>query len=159
MRKQHGLSVVEFTLVSTALLVVIFGMIEVGRYVYSLQLINEMTRVSARLAAVCRVEDRDDIPALVVGTNAPDGFTADNLQIDYLDENGGEIDLTTANAFSRIRYVRAKVVDFNYQFVGLLGLFDSIGVLTVPDYEAIRPRENLGYHRGTDDNPTAETDC
>ncbi|WP_070962494.1 TadE/TadG family type IV pilus assembly protein [Vibrio sonorensis] len=158
-KRQRGLSIVEFTIVATALLIVIFGIIEVGRYVYSLQLINDMTRSAARLAAVCRPQDRTDIPTLVVPPNAPGGFTANNIEIDYLGVNGSTIDLTSSDAFSNIRYVRARVVNFQYQFAGLLSFLNDLGLLNIPDYEAIRPRENLGFHRGTDDNPVAITDC
>ncbi|ERB66226.1 hypothetical protein N779_05855 [Vibrio coralliilyticus OCN008] len=62
MKMQKGVTIIEFTLVSTTLLLIIFGVIEVGRYVYSLQVVNDMTRVAARLAVVCRVEDQNDIP-------------------------------------------------------------------------------------------------
>ncbi|QIA64072.1 pilus assembly protein [Vibrio astriarenae] len=162
-KKQSGLTIVELTLVATALLVTLIAVIEVGRYVYSLQLINDMTRVSARLGVVCQVDDRNDIPDLVVPSYAPDGFTADNLVIDYLDSDGAVVDLSGANAFNSIRFVRARVVDFTYQFTGILGVFAALGVINVPEFESIRPRENLGYIRKIDENSNSTqdivTDC
>lgn len=161
MKRQQGLSIIEFTLVSTTLLLLIFAVIEVGRYVYSLQVVNDMTRVAARLAVVCRVEDRNDIPALALSSNAPVGFTAANLTVEYLDASGNTITgtLTDDDVFSTIEYVRARVVDFEYQFTGLLSFVSMTGMLAIPDFETTRPRENLGRHRETSTNPDNSTDC
>ncbi|KHA60240.1 pilus assembly protein CpaE [Vibrio variabilis] len=161
MKKQSGVSVIEFTIISTALLLVIFSVIEVGRYVYSLQVINDITRVAARLAVVCRVEDRNDIPALAMPDYAPGGLTTANLVVDYLDESGNVITgtLTDDDVFSTIRYVRARVVNFSYQFTGLLTFVNLTGLLQVPEFETIRPRENLGHHRWTDTSGDNSTDC
>ncbi|MGR5251141.1 TadE/TadG family type IV pilus assembly protein [Vibrio astriarenae] len=157
-RKLKGISIIEFTIVATALLLVIMALIEVGRYIYSLQLINEMTRVSARLGVVCRVADQNDIPNLVVPTNAPEGFTAANLEVDYLDDGGAVVDFAGGGSFSDISYVRARVVNFDYQFAGLMGIFDSLGLITVPPFESVRPRESMGINR-TSDGSQSETDC
>ncbi|MCG9575036.1 pilus assembly protein [Vibrio tubiashii] len=160
MKTQKGVSVIEFTIVSTALLLILFSVIEIGRYVYSLQTINDITRVAARLATVCRVEDQNDIPALAIPDYAPGGLTAQNIVIDYLDESGTVINgtLTDDDVFSTIRYVRARVVDFEYQFTGLLSFVNFTGLLAVPEFETIRPRENLGHHRRSDGNDSS-SDC
>lgn len=152
MRKQQGVTIIEFTLVATTLMLIIFSVIEVGRYVYSLQTINEITRVAARLAAVCRVEDRNDIPTLALPDYAPGGLGVDSIIIDYLDESGDVVTgtLTDDDVFSTIRYVRARVVNFSYQFTGLLSFINLTGLLKVPEFETIRPRENLGHHRRSD---------
>ncbi|MCZ4295487.1 TadE/TadG family type IV pilus assembly protein [Vibrio sinaloensis] len=161
MKKQKGLSIIEFTLVSTALLLVIFSVIEVGRYIYSLQMVNDMTRIAARLAVVCKVEDKANIPALAVVSGAPYGFSASNLTIEYLDASGNVIQgtLTDDAIFPTIEYVRAKVVDFEYQFTGLLSFINLTGGLSVPEFETTRPRENLGHHRETPFNEENSTDC
>jgi len=160
MKRQAGISVIEFTVISTALLLVIFSVIEVGRYVYSLQVINEVTRVAARLAVVCRVEDRNDIPALVIPDYAPGGLTAANVVVDYLDDSGNVVTgtLTDDDVFSTISYVRARVVDFEYQYTGLLSFVNLTGLLAVPEFETIRPRENLGHHRRSDGTDSS-SDC
>ncbi len=160
MKKQKGLSVIEFTIVSTALLLIIFSVIEVGRYMYSLQVINDITRVAARLAVVCRVEDQADIPGLAVPSYAPGGLQATDIVIDYLDESGNLVTgtLTDDDVFSTISYVRARVVDFNYQYTGLLRFINLTGLLPVPEFETIRPRENLGHHRRSD-GTSSSSDC
>ncbi len=160
MRKQQGVTIIEFTLIATTLMLIIFSVIEVGRYVYSLQTINEITRVAARLATVCRVEDRNDIPALAIPDYAPGGLSVDDIVIDYLDESGNVVTgtLTDDDVFSTIRYVRARVVNFSYQFTGLLSFINLTGLLEVPEFETIRPRENLGHHRRSDGTESS-SDC
>ncbi|WP_391089206.1 TadE/TadG family type IV pilus assembly protein [Vibrio sp. NH-UV-68] len=160
MRKQQGVTIIEFTLIATTLMLIIFSVIEVGRYVYSLQTINEIARVAARLATVCRVEDRNDIPALAIPDYAPGGLSVDNIVIDYLDESGNVVTgtLTDDDVFSTIRYVRARVVNFSYQFTGLLSFINLTGLLEVPEFETIRPRENLGHHRRSDGTESS-SDC
>lgn len=160
MNRQQGVTIIEFTLISTALMLVIFSVIEVGRYVYSLQTINDITRVAARLAAVCRVEDRNDIPALAIPTYAPAGLTANNVVVDYLDADGDVVSgtLTDDDVFSSIRYVRARVINFRYQFTGLLSFINLTELLAVPEFETIRPRENLGHHRRSDGSESS-SDC
>ncbi|MCK6262462.1 pilus assembly protein [Vibrio sp. ZSDE26] len=156
MKRNEGISVVEFTIVSSALFILIFGIIEIGLYMYSLQRINEMTRIAARLGVVCNVGDQDDIPALAVPDDAPGGFAPENLSLGYLDSGGspivGDPD-ADEDVFLTIRYVRAEVVDFEYQFSGLLSFFQ--GAITVPNFETTLPRENLGEIRGS----VTDTDC
>ncbi len=163
-KHQAGLSIIEFTLVSTVLLMVIFGVFEVGRYMYSLQLINEATRIAARLGVVCRVKERDNIPALVVPTPLAGGFSSSNLSIDYLDQNGAVVDIDVSSeqaendTYSKIYYVRARVTNFVYQFSGVLSFLGE--GISIPNYETVRPRENLGYLRADGNDPTSDyTEC
>ena len=81
---QSGLAIVEFTVVSSALLLMLFGIISFGYYMFSLQMVNEITRKAARLASVCYVTDSADINTLVIDSNAPSDFTTSHLVIEYL---------------------------------------------------------------------------
>ncbi len=159
---QRGLTIIEFTFVVTALFLIMFWVMEAGRYMYSLQLINDATRVSARLAVVCRVQDRANIPSTVVPEPLLGGFSASNIQIDYLDADGNVVSLSTEEeesaSYLKINYVRVSVVDFKYQLSGLLGLFGVDGSVDIPVFETIRPRENLGYHKSETENDV-HTDC
>lgn len=160
MKKQRGISIIELTVVSTALLLVLLSIIETSRYFNSLQIINEVSRVTARLAAVCRVEDQNDIGRLVIPEYAPSGLTEEMIVVDYLDLSGSPVqgDLTDNSVFQKIKYVRARVVGYQYQFTGLLSFINLTGVLAVPEFETIRPRENLGHHRRPD-GTSSSTDC
>lgn len=166
---QRGVTQVEFILIAATVLLVLFSILEFAAYFYSTQMVNEVTRRAARLATVCYIADRDDIPQLESLTDLyPAGFTADNLEISYLDSVGGEVDvsgfmsvppadLATLNQqFGQIRYVRARSVDYTYNFVVLSLLIDLIG--NTPSFETILPAESLGVLRQT---VTGEdfTDC
>ena len=166
---QRGVTQVEFILIATTVLLMLFSILEFAAYFYSTQMVNEVTRRAARLATVCYIADRDDIPQLESLTNLyPAGFTADNLEISYLDSGGGEVDVsgfmstppadlaTLNNQFGQIRYVRARSVDYTYNFVVLSLLIDLIG--NTPSFETILPAESLGVLRQT---VTGEfrTDC
>ncbi len=133
-------------------------MFEFGRYVYSLQVINEVTRVAARLGVVCYVTDQDDVADLAIPDFAPPNFDSSNLSIEYLDTNGLVIaagTLTDSDVFPTIRYVRASVVDYDYQFSGLMSFLGESGILSVPVFETTLPVESLGVYA----DYSAQTDC
>lgn len=160
MGKQRGISIVEFTVVSTAILLIMLSIIETSRYLNALQVVNEVSRVAARLAAVCRVEDQNDIRGLVMPEYAPSGLEESMILVDYLDESGAPVNgtLTDDAVFRTIKYVRARVVGFRYQFTGILSFINMTGVLSVPEFETIRPRENLGHHRRSSGS-SSSSDC
>ncbi|WP_459682952.1 TadE/TadG family type IV pilus assembly protein [Vibrio comitans] len=159
-RRRNGLAVIEFTIVSTVLLILLFGIFELARFIFSMQMLNEVTRKAARIATVCYVKDRTDIPDLTTITRvAPVDFSSVNLIIEYLDASGTKIsdtdlakfDSGTAttdeldNIFIRIRYVRARIDGLNYSFSILSSIFgDSIGT---PAFETTLPAESLGIYR------------
>jgi len=147
-KKQSGLSILEFTIVSSALVLLVLGVVNFGHYVYSMQVLSDVARTTARLGTVCYVTDQTDLPGLALADNVPAGFTADNIDVDYLDENGSVVGgtLTDEAVFTTIRYVRARVVDYDYQFVGFLNFLGDEGALTVPEFESTLPIENLGVH-------------
>ncbi|WP_394135957.1 TadE/TadG family type IV pilus assembly protein [Aliivibrio fischeri] len=169
--KQKGVTIVEFTLIVLAVMVLIIGVLEIGRYVYSLQMMNEMTRKAARLATVCYVLDQHDIPTMdeIVETYPAD-FSADNLIIEYLDSSGNTIDLTgfaslniedQSSVFAMIRFVRARVDNYQYRFFSLLSFIGTDGVLEMPEFQTTLPAESLGVvrPREDDDNSGVIIDC
>ncbi|MGI9896962.1 TadE/TadG family type IV pilus assembly protein [Vibrio natriegens] len=154
--RQKGVTQVEFMLIALSLLLVIFSIIEFALYFYSIQMANEVTRRAARLATVCYIADRDDIKTLpsIEGLYPP-GFTADNLTISYLDENGDDVnvdafssassDSDTLNAiFANIRFVKAEA-DYTFKFLVLSLLLDAVGAS--PEFQTILPAESLGVLR------------
>ncbi len=113
-----------------------------------MQVLSDVSRTAARLGTVCHVTDLGDIPGLALADNVPTGFTAANIDVDYLDDGGSVVTgtLTDNAVFTTIRYVRARVVDYDYQFVGFLNFLGDDGALTVPEFESTLPVENLGVH-------------
>ncbi|AUI86825.1 pilus assembly protein TadE [Vibrio azureus] len=156
--KQRGVTQIEFSLIALAVLLMIFMIIEFALYFFSVQMVNEVTRRSARLAAVCYIADRDDIPQLPSIANLyPTGFTADNVEITYLDTDGISVNVSgfftspPANQSSlsatlaEIKYVKAEAVNYTFQFFLLSILIDAVGV--TPAFETILPAESLGILR------------
>ncbi|MEZ9974779.1 hypothetical protein BCS96_02340 [Vibrio breoganii] len=158
--RQNGLAIIEFTVVSAVLLIVLFGIIEIARFVFSLQMLNEVTRRGARLATVCYVDQATKIPDLTsIKALAPYGYEKEMLKIDYLDDEGNVLYSGTGtisnDTFLDIRFVRARIVDFSYAFSLLKNILgDSI---SMPSFETILPSESLGIYRplGDDTVPTS----
>lgn len=141
-QRQLGLTIIEFTLIVSALMLTLFGAFEVGRYVFTYQMMNEMTRKAARLASVCSVNS--NIPNLPkVQQNYPPNFQAEKLVIDYLRDNG-QVVADPVNNQGSIYFVRARVDNYQYQFIPLLNFIGNNGALTMPSFETVLPRESLG---------------
>ncbi|MGR5066886.1 TadE/TadG family type IV pilus assembly protein [Vibrio alfacsensis] len=165
--RQKGVTQVEFTLIALAVLLVIFSIIEFALYFYSIQMANEVTRRAARLATVCYIADRDDIPNLpAVKGLYPPGFSSDNLSITYLDANGVEVNVNEFfsqtpdtgvlnSIFANIRFVKAEA-DYTFQFMMLSLLINAVGAS--PEFQTILPAESLGVLRPEDGLGSIE-DC
>ena len=124
--KQKGVTQVEFSIIAVSVLIVIFVILEFAAYFYSTQMVNEVTRRAARLATVCYVADRDDIPSMPAVTNIyPSGFSANNLEITYLDQSGNTVDVsgflstpmadsaTLDATLTQIKYVKARAINYS----------------------------------------------
>lgn len=136
MKRMQGLATVEFALVSTVLMVLLFGCIEFGRAMYSFAALKEGTRRAARLAAVCPIGD----PRITAGVNFMNinGFTDTNVAVSYLDANGAS--LGSAPAIVSVRYVRVSIVGFNLPLA--IPLVNP--TLTSPAFTVTMPAESLG---------------
>ncbi|MBY6196600.1 TadE/TadG family type IV pilus assembly protein [Vibrio hangzhouensis] len=156
-RSQQGITIIEFTLIAFGLFVLMFFAFEIGRYMFSMQMLNEMTRKAARLAVVCSISDQQDIVTLPeVLENRPIGFTDEHLKVSYVDSDGVEVPTNGYSSmsvaekravFSRVRYVRTEVVDFRFQFFPLLSFIGDGGAVSVPEFVTILPVESLGVVR------------
>jgi len=58
-RRQGGATVVEFALILTVFLTLLLGIMEFGRYLFAWNSAVEATRLGARLAVVCDMNDAD----------------------------------------------------------------------------------------------------
>ncbi len=146
LRNQQGITIVEFTVVASSLLLIIFAILELGFFTFNLQALNDLTRRAARIATVCQVDDGDAIRALALSEFVPKGFTSENLEIDYLDASGQPVEDILADD-APIHYVKAEIVDYNYGFSGVLNFLGDNGVISVPAFETILAAESLGIGR------------
>ena len=148
-RRQFGVTTVEFAIIGAVAMLVLFAVLEVGRLVFVVNALNEVTRRSARVATVCPIDD----PAIreVALFNVPGGGTAsrfvsglapDHIVLEYLDENGNPITTPTAN-FGQINYVRTRIVGFQHEMlIPFMSRFFG-----TPEFETTLRRESLGVPR------------
>ena len=142
-RPQAGVTTIEFAIIGTVMMVVVFGIIEMGRALYTINVLTEAARRGARMAAVCPVGDPKPASVAIFdsgsGTSSVvPGLTTSNIQIQYLDKNGSP----TAN-FSSIRYVQSSIVSFTLP----LYIPVILPTLNLSGFTATMPRESLGIPR------------
>ncbi len=146
-RRIKGLAIIEFTIVSGFIFLLIFLILSLGVYIFSLQMVSEATRKAARLATVCYVLDRDNIGTMVADDIPLVGFTSANLEVAYLDASGSEITSDLEANFSSIEFVRARATGYGIQLISNLSFLGENGFLAAPAFETILPAESLGVVR------------
>ncbi|MFA0426348.1 TadE/TadG family type IV pilus assembly protein [Vibrio sp. 10N.222.51.C5] len=146
-RQTKGLAIIEFTLVSSLIFLLLFLILALGVYIFSLQMVSEATRKAARLATVCYVLDRDNIAGMVVDDIPLVGFTNANLEVAYLDASGVEIASDFEANFGDIKFVRARATGYGIQLISNLSFLGNSGFLAAPAFETILPAESLGVVR------------
>jgi Flp pilus assembly protein TadG len=135
--KMHGVALVEFAIIASMLMMLMFACVEFGRGTYILASLNEGTRRAARLAAVCPIND----PAITAAVNflgAAPGFTSANVSVNYLDNTGASLGATPA--FVNVAYVSVSIVGYTIP----LSIPLISETLTSPSYTVTLPAESLG---------------
>ena len=139
-KKVKGLAVIEFTIMSSFFLLLIFSILSIGMLMFSMQAVSEATRTAARMAAVCQIGDAG-IKDYVSANSLVSMVGVENIEIEYLDENSSVLATPT---ISNVRFVRAKAVGLNYQLTALLNFLGTNGLITIPSFETTIPSESLG---------------
>lgn len=154
-RRQRGTTTVEFAIVGTVLMVVVFAVIEFSRALFVVDMLTEATRRGARVAAVCPVGDPKPAQTAVFGNGGGSspfvaGLTTANVQVQYLDLNGATVaNPATATGFDTIRYVRVSIVGFTQT------LLIPLHVIALPmaGFSTTLPRESLGVYPSVGSTP------
>jgi Flp pilus assembly protein TadG len=152
-RRQRGATTVEFAIVGLVLMVMIFGVFEVGRAYYTAAMLEEVTRRGARLAAVCPINDPAIAQLAILNASGDtgnsqliNGLAPGNVVIDYIDEDNAVVaDPGSTAGFLTIRYVRARISGFTYQLS--VPFVAGIATLPMPEFTYLLPRESLGVPR------------
>lgn len=152
-REQQGTTTVEFAIVGAVVLIMIFGVFEVGRGYYVYSMLDDVARRGARLAAVCPVNDPaiSQMAIYNASGNASDsqlvvGLTPTHVVIDYLDANNTVVGTPSDPAnFGNIRYVRARVVGYQHQMI--VPFVTGLSNVQMPEFVSVLPRESLGIPR------------
>lgn len=110
--RQSGLVAVELAVVATVVLVVLFGVLEAGRLLWSWNVLNEVTRRAARLAAVCPVDATTQAnvrSAAVFNSAMLGGLKPSHVTIQYLDKDGTALTNPDGADFVKIAFVRTAI--------------------------------------------------
>jgi hypothetical protein len=137
-RHQKGTTTVEFAIVGALALTLLFTIIEFGRILFTLNVLDESARRATRVAAVCAVGN-GAITAAARFVSLPN-LTDANVVTEYLDEDGAPLGDPAAGDYADIRYVRVRIVD--YEFPVALPFIATI--FQSPEISATLPRESLG---------------
>ncbi len=164
-RRQRGITIIEFTIVCSTMLLIIFAIIELGVFTFNLQALNDVSRRTARIATVCPVSEGDLIKQLALQREPkPPNLGADNLTISYLTIDGSDADADGNGVFSssehgEIKFIHVQVDDYNYGFSGILRFLGQQGVITLPKFETVLAAESLGIERPNADGSGNTTSC
>lgn len=135
-KKQFGAALVEFALIALVFFTVVFGLIEWGRLLFTMNTLTEMTRRGARLATVCPPSDSKILHQTLFNSPTDTAtsshilpfITTAHIRIKYLDHNGCDIadlrthnnpDPTTINSavFNQIKYVNVQIINYTHNFI------------------------------------------
>ena len=137
-RTQGGTTTVEFAIVGAVVLTLLFAIVEFGRIIYSLNVLDEGVRRGARLAAVCAVNDPAIANAAVL---APlPGLSTSNVVTEYLSQNGTPLGDPAGADYTAIRYVRVRIVGYSFP----IAIPFLVPTFTAPETSSTLPRESLG---------------
>lgn len=146
-KRQSGVTTVEFAIVALVLLTVILAVIDISRLYFTVAALNEATRRGARVAAVCPVDDPAIAQAAVfntLGETGPSpivgGLETQHIDVEYLDADGAPI----ASPGGPIAYVRVRI-NGGFQLRTFIPGLPQI--IPVPDFAATLPAESLGWTR------------
>ena len=136
--RQRGMTTVEFAIVGAVSLGLIFYVIEFGRILFSLNMLDEGARRGARVAAVCEVGNAA-IAQAALFVSLP-GLTTSNVLTEYLGDDGAVLGDPQGADYPSISYVRVRIT--NYSFPVALPFVAT--VFSAPEVSATMPRESLG---------------
>ena len=150
-KRMQGVYVVEFAIVSLLLFTLLFGVLELGRLLFTVNALNETVRRGARLAAVCAIDDPHilhralfNLAGNAGGSPLIANLNVSNLKLEYFDGNGLRVtspnDLVSPSGFRAIRYVQVRVEQFRFALL-IPGLGTTI---QLPVFRSTLPRESLG---------------
>lgn len=143
MKRQSGSTVVEFALVLVILLLLVFGLLELGRALFKWNSAVEATRIGARTAAIVAVND-DAAVIAAMNVVMQDEVNASTVVIDY------SIDGATFGRGNCVRgtcrFVRVRMT---YEYRPVLVFFQpAISLLpetmAMPTFTTTYPVEALG---------------
>jgi len=139
---QHGIVLVEFAMIGLLFFILLFAGIECARLAYTWTALTEATRLGARAAAVCGVNQATikSVAQFNDGNLLPGDFNGNtNITIRYLDINGNVLANPAGADYNNIRFVETRIDNYQYSF-----LVPGFGSIPLGPFSSVRPREALG---------------
>lgn len=159
-RNQRGAALVEFAIVSTVFLTVLFGVLEFGRLLWTHNALQDAARRGARYATIRRDDAAGNLavkrmivygdPNATSGTPVVSGLTTNDVQVAYANSNGVQLS-------SRATVSITNPSTGNYRFQFSIPLFG--GTLTMPSYKTSLPGESLGFVPCDNSSPAPLAPC
>ena len=87
MKNERGMTIIEFTLMSSFLMLILLAIASIGYFMFSMQAVSESVRAAARMASVCQMHDAD-INTYISDNAHISTMAAENIEIEYLDASG-----------------------------------------------------------------------
>jgi Flp pilus assembly protein TadG len=137
-KAQRGMTTVEFAIVGALALALIFYVIEFGRILFTLNVLDEGARRGARVAAVCDVGNAA-ISEAVRFVSLP-GLTASNVVTEYLTDEGTVLGDPQGADYPLISFVRVTIDNYNFP----VALPFVATLFSAPAVSVTMPRESLG---------------
>lgn len=165
-RSQAGAAMVEFAIVVPVFFLLLFGVIEFARLLFTFNTLTEMARRGARVAAVCppnhpairRVAIFGDPDSGTTGKFVPN-ITTDNIQVRYLDAIDTPLTnltypipttpstdyLTDWNKLNEGGSVEVSIINYSHNFIiPMPQRLSNLLPITAPAYGTKLPPEALG---------------
>jgi Flp pilus assembly protein TadG len=111
---QRGVAAVEFALVSTVLFMLLFGVIELGRMLWTWNAAVESTRLGARLAAVCDIDRSSNAPIKTRMREMLPALANGNIVVEYMNP-ADTVDATCTN--DNCKAVRVQLSNFTHSAI------------------------------------------
>lgn len=125
--RQKGAAAVEFALIATVFFILLIGVLEMGRVLFTWNAAAEATRYGARVAAVC---DLHDSAILARMQQIMPNLAAGNVSVSYL-----------PSGCNKSNCQQVRVALSNFQVTTHIPVVSAI--LTVPPFATSLPRESL----------------
>lgn len=133
---ERGATLVEFSIAATVFLVVVFGVIEFGRALWTHNALSDAARRGARYATLHSATEIEQVRNVVVygnaegtGTAMIPNLTTDNVSVDY------------SNFALNAGTVSVSITGYQFQFV-----VPIVGTtITMPNYTTTLTGESVGW--------------
>lgn len=126
--RQRGSAIVEFSLVLIAYLLLVLGIVEMGRALFTFNSAAEVTRLGARLAVVTKPTDFDTVVVPAMQKIMP-ALETTNVSVQYL----------PAGCSTACEYLEVGINDYTMTL-----LFWPASSIPVPEFKTTLPVESLG---------------